>query len=764
MKSTSKPTMWKSKLLPFAAVLVMAGVRTACAADYPTTILADNPSAYYRLEELPGATAAADSSVNNVTASIYPNNESVYPQMGVPGIDTNSFLFSGGGHYSDFAFVDVPASSYITPVAGSSGAPFSCELWVQPTGVPVSYSVPIEMAQYGVGGWNIYVSGADANGGTPYFYLNMPGGVLFQGFGDFPITFPSQWYHLVLTYNGSSVMFYINGVAHGPYTVAYVPAVGYDAHIGSGQGVGWYPFIGGIDEVAFYTNVLSAIQVQTHYPVGTNSFRAAYAAPTIVSGPASTTNYSGLPVSFSVSPAGTQPLHYQWMKNSLPVGPNASAYGFNCQYPADNNANIQVVITNSYGSITSSLATLTVLTNDVIANPPGSITRNVGSHAVFYVTAYGAVPLTYQWAKSSDNGSTFTPIPGATSAALWLTNVQMSQNNYEYAVTVTGPFGSTVVPAATLGVQTRAVNVPLTGYAAIVASDQPVAYWRLDEASGSSTAVDAVGTFDGDYTPNAGGIAYGVLPPGIPHDTDPAVTITNGATIVIPFAPELNPTTPWSLETWVNPSSLAADGNDYRVVLSSEYNLYPNPYNGWYIYQQPNNTFAFVPQPGNAFISAGSLVASNWYYLVITDDGTNFNMYINGALAVAPFPVASAGYVPNGAGVNLDGTAGITPGFGNTVLGQRTDGAFNTFEGTIDDTAIYQYALTPKQILSHYTDSTSIAITSLATNKVVLTWSVGNLQSAPLVTGPYVNVPEATPPYYTNSVGVGAKFFRVNVP
>jgi hypothetical protein len=761
MKSHKKVTTWKKQLLPLVAALLLSGVRTVSAADYPTTILADNPSAYYRFEELPGATTAADSSVNDMTANIFPNNESVYPQLGEPGIDTNSFVFSGGTS-SDFAFVDVPGSQNITPLEndGVTPAPFSCELWVKPTGQPASYSVPIEMAQY-PNGWNIYVSGADANGGTSYFYLDMPNGVLFQGFPDFPISFPSQWYHLVVTYNGSSVMFYINGVAHGPYAVAYSPAIGSDAHIGSGQGVGWLPFIGDIDEVAFYTNVLSADQIQTHYQVGTNSIRPSFTAPSITSDPASTTNYSGLPVSFSVTPGGTLPLHYKWFENSTPIGADANPLTFTCQYPADNNANFQVVITNNYGSITSAVATLTVLTNVNIPGAPSSITRNVGSYAEFYVTAFGAAPITYQWSQSINGGSTFTPIAGATSAALWLSNVQQSQSGYQYEVTVNGPFSSTLVPAAILTVQPRAVNVPLTGYGAVVAADKPVAYWRLDETSGASTATDAVGSFDGQYTPNAGSINYGVVPPGIPNDTDPAATIANGATIQIPFAPELNPTTPWSVETWVQPSSLGANGNDYRVVLSSEYNLYPNPYNGWYIYQQPNNTFAFVPEPGNAFLTAGSLVAGNWYYLVVTDDGTNFNMYINGVLATAPLPVAGANYIPNGAGVNPDGTAGITPGFGNTVLGQRTDAAFNTFEGTMDDTAIYKYALTPQQVQNHFLNTTEASITGSGSN-VVISWPVGTLQSSTNVSGPYVNVVGATSPY-TNSISVMQKFFRVQL-
>ena len=287
-----------------------------------------------------------------------------------------------------------------------------------------------------------------------------------------------------------------------------------------------------------------------------------------------------------------------------------------------------------------------------------------------------------------------------------------------------------------------------------------MAYWRLDEPNGSSTAVDAVGSFDGTYTPAVGSITYGV-PPGIPNDTNVAVSIANGSTIQVPFAPELNPATTWSIESWVQPSSLGANGGDYRVVLSSEYNLYPNPYNGWYIYQQPNNTFAFVPQPGNAFLTAGSIAANQWYYLVVTDDGVNFNLYINGTLAVAPLPVASANFIANGSGINADGTAGITDGLGNTVLGQRTDGAFNTFEGTMDDTAVYNYALSPQQIQSHFLNMTHVSIASVG-KSVVISWPVGNLQWSTNVSGPYTATGASSP--YTNSVVSGKQvFFRVQV-
>jgi len=66
--------------------------------------------------------------------------------------------------------------------------------------------------------------------------------------------------------------------------------------------------------------------------------------------------------------------------------------------------------------------------------------------------------------------------------------------------------------------------------------------------------------------------------------------------------------------------------------------------------------------------------------------------------------VASSGFIANGAGINPDGTSGILNGAdgANTVLGMRTDGAFSPFEGTFDDTAIYNYALSAQQVKGHY--------------------------------------------------------------
>ena len=744
------------RLFPLAAAFALSSALNSSAA-YPDMILTNNPAAYYRLEETSGTTAA-DASVNAVAAAYTYNSGLTSPQLGLPGITTNSILFNGGGFSSDVGYVSIPASALITPVAadGTNGAPFSCELWVQPTTQPATFSVPIEMAQFPKG-WNIYVSGADS-GATSYFYLNMPNGVLFQGEPDLPINF-LRWYHLVVTFNGTNALFYINSVAHGPYVVPnYVPAIGSSAHVGSGQGVGWTAFIGGVDEVAFYTNVLTPAQILTHYQVGTNSFRAVPTPPSFLQQPASRTNFSGTTASFSAVANGTLPLSYQWKRGAATI-PDAtnSSYSFTCSYPADNAATFSVTVTNSAGSTNSQVATLTLLTNLNLLYNPFSITRNVGSKAAFRVVANGAVPISYQWYKVA--GGTTNLIPGATSDTLWLSNVQLADGGSEYFARLTNPFTSTESASATLSVQARAVNVPITGYARVVAADDPVAYWRLDEPDGSGTATDAVGSFDGAYQANAGAFTYGATN-GISNETNKALRLTGGAVVSIPYALELNPHATWTAEAWVRPDS---NGADFRTVFSSIYNFnFSTALYGWIVYQHPASAWTlsiFNGTGGPGFFGSDfaniPLNLGSWYHLVLVNDGTTIGLYVNSVLGSAQTTVAGSGFKPNG----INGDPGVQAGA--EVLGQRNDNAFLAFDGGVDDVAFYNYALSPGQIRLHYLNNIKLIITKSG-NNVVLTWPFGALQSAPAVSGTYTNVPGATSPL-TNAPGASQKYYRVQI-
>jgi hypothetical protein len=95
------------------------------------------------------------------------------------------------------------------------------------------------------------------------------------------------------------------------------------------------------------------------------------------------------------------------------------------------------------------------------------------------------------------------------------------------------------------------------------------------------------------------------------------------------------------------------------------------------------------------------------------------------------------------------------------VLGQRSDGAYNGFSGAVDEVAFYNYALSASQITGHFANSTPLAFAKHGSN-LVLSWSLGTLQSATVVNGPYSSVNNATSPY-TNAIGASPAFFRLRL-
>jgi hypothetical protein len=121
--------------------------------------------------------------------------------------------------------------------------------------------------------------------------------------------------------------------------------------------------------------------------------------------------------------------------------------------------------------------------------------------------------------------------------------------------------------------------------------------------------------------------------------------------------------------------------------------------------------------------------------------------------------VSGIAFTPNGTGINNDGTPGVTPGFGATVLGRRTDNAFDGFSGTMDDVAFYNKALTLQQVQNHYAATVRLSIVKSG-NNVILSWPFGTLQSATTVNGTYTDMASAISPY-SEPIGSAPKYYRV---
>lgn len=137
--------------------------------------------------------------------------------------------------------------------------------------------------------------------------------------------------------------------------------------------------------------------------------------PTITTQPNSSVVSDGYPVSFSGVGFGGLPLTYQWRLGNSPVGGNSTNYSLASAHTADA-GDYTLVVTNSYGAVTSRVARLSVVavpvTNDLVVhlkfdgdftdssgrgnhatpvNGPALVAGKIGS-ALQFTTSRGTVP------------------------------------------------------------------------------------------------------------------------------------------------------------------------------------------------------------------------------------------------------------------------------------------------------------------------------------------------------------------------------------
>ena len=117
-------------------------------------------------------------------------------------------------------------------------------------------------------------------------------------------------------------------------------------------------------------------------------------------------------------------------------------------------------------------------TGPAITTQPVSQAACAGSNATFSVVATG----TYQWQLSTNGGTSWSNISGATAASYTVTGTTIAQNNYQYRVNVTGQCGTTTSNAVTLTVN---VAPAITGNPADL---------NLCSGSAASFTVTATGT------------------------------------------------------------------------------------------------------------------------------------------------------------------------------------------------------------------------------------------------------------------------------
>lgn len=216
----------------------------------------------------------------------------------------------------------------------------------------------------------------------------------------------ASWTFFVATHDGATKKLYINGNLES--SSAYPSGLNWDPDTVLGETISGNfpgqagPLNGAIDDLQFYSRALSAQEVVFLFG----------SVPFISTSPSSIAAIVNANATFSVVAIGPGPLSYQWRKDEVPVaGATGATLNLSNLQPAQA-GNYTVVVTNAYGSVTSSIASLSVsfLTQTITFNAlPGkrvdALPFSLGA------TASSGLPVSY---SSSDpavatiNGGTAT--------------------------------------------------------------------------------------------------------------------------------------------------------------------------------------------------------------------------------------------------------------------------------------------------------------------------------------------------------------------
>lgn len=213
-----------------------------------------------------------------------------------------------------------------------------------------------------------------------------------------------------------------------------------------------------------------------------------------------------------------------------------------------------------------------------------------------------------------------------------------------------------------------------SGYASAVMGDSPIAYWRLGEASGT-VAADSWGTNNGTY------VATPTLAVGgaSPTDANTAVKF-DGSTqyVTVPDVNTLDLGDTFSLEAWVEWDGDTGT-NSFIGKGSGNWDLRVNGSTG---------KIGFTKGiTADIVASTTSITANAWHHVVYTKATTTSKIYINGIDRTGV--VTDATMVNNAVNI-LIGAFRLIP---------AVDQAFH---GSIDEVAVYNYALTVTQALAHF--------------------------------------------------------------
>jgi len=242
-----------------------------------------------------------------------------------------------------------------------------------------------------------------------------------------------------------------------------------------------------------------------------------YGRPVFVFQPASQTNNAGSTATMGSAALGSEPIDFQWLKNGTALADGGNIAGASTAVVTLTNVSgsdaggYSVVVSNAFGSLTSLLATLTVVDPVIVVQPAGQ-RRDAGQGAAFSVTAVGTRPFGYQWERDG------LALAGATGPSLTLTNLQAGEAG-SYSVVVSNQYGSATSAAALLTVNLATLDTEFNAGAngevdcLVAQADGKILVGGATLTLGGQTRnsigrLNADGTLDSGFSPQTDGSLY----------------------------------------------------------------------------------------------------------------------------------------------------------------------------------------------------------------------------------------------------------------
>ncbi|HEY3862404.1 MAG TPA: LamG-like jellyroll fold domain-containing protein [Verrucomicrobiae bacterium] len=693
-------------LLSSSTVMSHYTTATGNPAGYDSLVMASSPVGYWNFDQ-PAYTApapntytfAADSGslVDNATNTLGTQAD----QPGVPGLSADARSV----YYNGVAGSMVLDTNAVQP--DFSGQPITLAAWVKPGAynyvgniiaqgfdniyaenflrVGDAYDWEYLSDDFSYGNYNTNVVPD-----VPFYEVGAFNGGEINLIGYVTAAFPAppgdigHWVFLVGTYDGSAWNLYRNGTlvnsiadgGIGPATVAAPWSVGSAANPNAYLGL---TFTGYIEEPSILTTALDPTTIS-------NLYNSVALPPVITQAPvAPSPAYLGSSASFSVWADGPGTLSYQWYSNNVAVsgqtGTNFTINGLT----AAANTTYSVVVANSHGSVTSSVALVVTPTLPPATLVPVTESRWTNFPFSFAPASLPNQQLAFQWYQ---NGA---PIAGATQSGY--TNNTLTTSAGSYTLVLSNNFGMATSTVATLSYLT-----PPNLYVSTVLADQPLAYYRMDEANGT-VAFDYAGGNNGNYYDVQLGVP-GYYPP---VDSDLAVGflgVTNSylgdiGTSTINFA---GANSEFAVEAWANgPAVQVANA----TVIAKGTGNNGGVDNEQFAMDVSGGLYRFYvtdPKGNVTAVIATSGPDGQWHHLVGVCDYANsqLTLYIDGLQAAQTAPPGNGGIT--------SASAENAVSIGSERSGPTPDYDWS-YAGTIDEVAIYSHALSAAQVLSHYAAS-----------------------------------------------------------